>query len=52
MNILGPVDEKLVCAQDINEIWCGLMQPPSLRYYIENHSSHALRLTVSVLGGT
>ncbi len=52
MSILGPVDEKLVCAWDINEIWCGFMQPPSLRYYIENHSSHALRLTVSVQGST
>lgn len=52
MSILGPVDEKLVCARDINEIWCGFTQPPSLRYYIESHSSHALRLTVSVLGST
>lgn len=48
----GLVDEKLVCAWDINEIWCGFMQLPSLCCYIENHLSHALRLTVSVLGST
>lgn len=50
MSIPGTVDEKLVCAWDINKIWCGFLEPPSLCYYIENNSSHALRLTVSVLG--
>lgn len=47
MSILGPVDEKLVCAWGINEIWCGLMHALSSRYYIESRSSHSLVLTVS-----